>query len=120
MTVVLLLSCSQVTVKDEIVYANKGMLGAVGLHTLTNDQCEVTFQEWMSLLRTNPMLCVSVSAFGDVKKELEQLCSVCNCCSVDMTVAIDQFMTNVQKSESGENTNENDNSRTCGSSLRRN
>lgn len=97
-TVGLLLSgCDQVPIEDEIWYGNKGMLGAVEFHTFTKDQRNVSFEEWMKTLRENALICTSVKSFGDVKKELEQLCSVCNCCNADMTKAVDQFYTNVTK-----------------------
>lgn len=73
------------------------MLGAIELHTLTAGQKDISFQDWMKALRNNPMICTSVNAFGDVKKELEQLCSVCNCCAPDMTAAIDTFFNNIDQ-----------------------
>jgi hypothetical protein len=96
---VLLSSCGNVTIKDEVWYGNKGMMGAVAFHTFTTDSHEVSFEDWMRILRNNPLVCTSVTSVGDMKKELEQLCSVCNCCSPDMTAALDQFVTNVAKSQ---------------------
>lgn len=77
------------------------MLGAVEFHTFTTQQVEISFEDWMKILRTKPVMCTSVTTVGDVKKELESLCSVCNCCTADMTAAIDQFVTNVTKASGG-------------------
>lgn len=99
-TVALVLSsCGQVTVKDEVMYGNKGMIGAVEFHTLTTGQKDISFEAWMQALKTEPMICTSINAFGDVKEELEQLCSVCNCCAADMTKAIDQFFDNMTQAQ---------------------
>jgi hypothetical protein len=92
----LLSGCTQVPIKDEIVYGNKGMLGSIEFHTLTTETREVTFQEWMQIIRDNPLVCTSVTAFGDVKTELEQLCSVTPC-SPDVASAIEQFSQNLTK-----------------------
>lgn len=81
------------------MFGNKGVLGAVEFHTLTGGQREISFEDWMRTLRTQPMICTSVTAFGDVKTELEQLCSVCNCCTADTTAAIDGFFANIQAAQ---------------------
>ncbi len=96
-TVGLLPNCGHVPIKDEVVYGNKGMLGAVSFHLLTSGQENISFENWMKILRNNPLICTSVKSFGDVKIEIEQLCSICNCCSADMTKAIDQFYSNITK-----------------------
>jgi hypothetical protein len=93
----LLLSCSQVPIKDEIFYGNKGMRGAVEFHTFTTDQKQISFEDWMKMLRSEPLVCSSVSTFGDYKKAIEQLCSVCNCCSPDVTAKAEEFFNNIQK-----------------------
>lgn len=96
-TAVLVLSaCTQVPVKDEIFYGNKGMLGAVEFHTLTPGQTNLTFEQWMQLLRTQPLVCSSVNAFGDLKGAFEKLCSVCGCCSYDTKKAAEAFFTKVE------------------------
>lgn len=95
---IFLMGCGQVPVKDEVIYANKGMGGGVSFHLLTKDQKDIAFADWMKILRNNPLICTSVTAFGDIKIEIEQLCSICGCCSADMTKAIDQFVTNVTSS----------------------
>lgn len=99
--VLLLLSCNQVTVKDEIMYGNKGILGAVEFHTLTKGKREVTFEEWMKLIRSKPLICTSVEAFGDMKAAVEKVCSVCNCCTYETQAALEQFFLNVQGATKG-------------------
>lgn len=96
--VLLLLSCTNVPVKDEIFYGNKGMVGAVEFHTFTSVTREITFEQWMQMLRTQPFICSSVSTFGDMKASFEKLCSVCNCCPADTTAKAEEFFNNVTKS----------------------
>lgn len=96
-----LLSCNQVPIKDEIFYGNKGMRGAVEFHTLNTKTREISFEDWMKLLRTKPLVCSSVETFGDIKAAVEKLCSVCNCCSYETTAAIEQFFANVKKASGG-------------------
>lgn len=96
MVPLLLSGCSQVEVKDEIFYGNKGMHGAVAFHTLTPDKREITFEEWMKLLKEKPLVCSSVEAFGDYKGVVEKLCSICNCCTYETKAAFDRFFANVQ------------------------
>lgn len=95
----LLLSCTNVPVKDEIFYGSKGMLGAVEFHTFTTGSRELTFEQWMEMLRTKPLICSSTSTFGDMKQAFEKLCSMCNCCSADTTAKAEEFFNNVEKAE---------------------
>jgi hypothetical protein len=96
-----LLSCSSVPIKDEIAYGNKGMQGAVEFHTMTSSKRELSFEQWMQLLKAKPLVCTSVEAFGDFKAAVEKLCSVCNCCSYEAKAALEQFFTNVQTATGG-------------------
>lgn len=100
-TALLFLSgCDQVKITDEIWYGNKGMVGAVEFHTLTTGQKNLSFEDWMKLLKDQPMVCTSVNTFGDVKAAFEKLCSVCNCCSYDTTKAAETFFSNIKKATS--------------------
>ncbi len=101
MGLVVLNGCSAVDIKDQIAYGNKGLHGAVEFHTLTTASREISFEEWMQLLKTKPMVCTSVETFGDVKSAVEKLCSVCNCCAYDTKAAVEQFFTNVQNATKG-------------------
>lgn len=96
MVPLVLSGCSSVPIADEIAYGNKGLHGAVEFHTLTTASREITFEEWMKLLRTKPMICTSIEAFGDFKAAVEKLCSVCNCCDYSTQAAVEQFFKNVQ------------------------
>jgi hypothetical protein len=94
-----LMGCGQVQIHDEVIYGNKGMLGGVSFHLLTSGQENLDFATWMKILRSKPLICTSVKSFGDVKIEIEQLCSVCNCCAADMTKAVDDFFTNISEAQ---------------------
>lgn len=95
----LLLSCNQVPIHDEIFYGNKGMMGAVEFHTLTTDTREIGFEDWMGMIRTQPLVCSSVSTFADMKAAFEKLCSVCNCCNADTKAKAEEFFNQVMKVE---------------------
>lgn len=99
LVLIFLIDCSSVTIKDEIVFGNKGSLGAVQLHTLTSDQQDLTKPQWDKILLTQPLICASTSTFGDIKIAIEQLCSVCNCCSYNTQAAITDFFNNVNSVE---------------------
>lgn len=100
LTALLLLSgCGTVEIKDEIFYGNKGMMGAVEFHTFTTEQRNVSFEEWMKMLKSKPLICSSVSTFGDAKKFYETVCSVCNCCQVDTTAKAEEFFDNIQRAQ---------------------
>ena len=93
----LALSCSQVQIKDEVFYATKGVMGATAIHTLAPGQQNIKFQDWLTLLRTKPLVCSSIDTFGDFKKAIEQLCSVCNCCNYDSKQSMENFFSKLQK-----------------------
>lgn len=95
----LLSGCNQIPVKDEIFYGNKGMMGAIEFHTLTTGQRKISFEEWMQLLRSKPLICSSVDTFGDAKAFYEKVCSVCNCCSYETTAAAETFFSNIKASQ---------------------
>ncbi len=99
MVPLLLSACGTVPLQDEIMYGNKGMLGAVEFHTFTPAKRPLTFEQWMQLLKTKPLICTSVQTFGDIKKFMEQVCSVCNCCAADTKERAEEFFNNVQDSQ---------------------
>lgn len=76
------------------------MLGAVEFHTFTSDQRKLSFEEWMMLLKTKPLICSSVETFGDMKAAFEKLCSVCNCCTANTKTKAEEFFNNVQNAQS--------------------
>lgn len=101
MVPLLLSGCDQVPIKDAIAYGNKGMQGAVEFHTLAKGKRELTFEQWMQIIRTKPLVCTSVETFGDAKAAIEKLCSVCNCCSYDTKAQLAQFFTNIEQATGG-------------------
>lgn len=97
MAVSALSACSSVQVNDEIAYGLKpAPLGAVSVHTLFPGQTDLTEADWLNLRASTPLICASVATFGEVKKEFEQLCSVCsNCCDYSTTAAVNAFFTRI-------------------------
>lgn len=110
-------ACDSVPIHDEIFYGNKGMHGAVLFHTLAPETEELSFDQWMTVLRKEPLVCSSVTTFGDIKGAVEKLCSVCNCCSYDQKVQLQEFFQRAQKA-SQETTNEVHKSSSSGKSIR--
>lgn len=98
---VLLSSCATVPVKDEIGYGNEGKLGALEFHTLTPTTKHLSYAEWTQILLSQPLVCVSTDAFGDIKKFYEQVCSICGICDYDTTAAVDSLLTHVQMTKAG-------------------
>jgi len=96
MAVLVLSSCNKVTITDQIIYGNKGAVGAAEFHTLAAvTTVDLTPAQWQHLLLTQPLICTSVSSFGDYKIAIEQLCSVCNCCSYNTKAALNTLFANI-------------------------
>lgn len=74
-------------------------MGAVEFHSMTTDTKEISFEDWMGMIRTQPLVCSSVGTFADMKAAFEKLCSVCNCCSPDTTAKAEEFFNQVLKVE---------------------
>lgn len=85
MTVALLLSSCAIQVKDETVYGVvPGNLGAVADNFLTSNQQILTEAQWQAKMLSwqNAGLstqCVSSQTVGDLKDEIEQLCTRTPC-----------------------------------------
>ena len=70
----LLSACNTVDIKDETVYALKPPgLGALEAHTLSTPVRDLSQAEWDVMAAG--MLCMSIDAFGDYKKLVQDLCS---------------------------------------------
>ena len=70
----LLDSCGQIQIHDEVVYGLRGHgLGAVEVHTLVPVEISITQAQWDAI--STGMLCESAETFGDWKEEIEKLCS---------------------------------------------
>jgi len=75
----LLLSSCTVNIKDETLYWDAGDAGAVTANFLTPGSSMITQPAWDNM--REGMACVSSDTVADLKAELEQLCSLCNCCT---------------------------------------
>lgn len=61
--------------KDETLFALKGPgLGAFEAHFLSSATADLTQAQWDAI--SPGMICLDAVAFGDLKKEIEELCSV--------------------------------------------
>jgi hypothetical protein len=70
-------ACGSVAVKDETLYFDEGSSGAHVAHFLTPGTSDIEKDQW-DFLREG-MVCLSAQAFGDFKKEFEQMCTLITC-----------------------------------------
>ena len=90
-----LTSCEQVPVRDETIYALKGIAkcpvpttggGALLAHTLTAQELDLSEAQWEAtvwgiMATKKAVVCMSTDALGDFKSDIEKLCSEGNYCS---------------------------------------
>lgn len=69
--------CGHVSVKDEILYFDEGPSGAHFKHFLTSEEGNLDKSSWDDI--REGYVCMSSDAFGDFKKEIEQLCTKVKC-----------------------------------------
>lgn len=85
----LLSSCAQVPIKDQEWFGDEGSLGAHAFHTLTNDERQVSKDEWDNL--RFGMVCSKAESLADTKAVIEKLCSEANNCTYEVQQAITAF-----------------------------
>lgn len=66
-----------VPIKDMVLFVDKGDAGAVSFNFLTPGENHYSKSDWDSL--RFGMVCESPEAFGNIKAELEKLCSEVKC-----------------------------------------
>ena len=93
MGLLLLGNCS-VQIKDETLYWDAGPSGAVTAGFLSSGSSIIDKPAWDDL--RIGMACVSADAVGDLKSEIEKLCSVCNCCTYAVVKSLKNFFTRVE------------------------
>jgi hypothetical protein len=86
MLIPVLSGCSTVTIKDDEFCADKGTLGAACSTMLTDTVREIPKNVWDNY--RFGMLCETDSVFSDLKTDLEETCSKCNCCSNETKAAL--------------------------------
>lgn len=94
---IFIVGCAQVPIHDEVFYGTKGNNGAVAVHTLFPGTQDISEADWLNIFYSEPLICESVSTFGDIKAAVEKLCSVCNCCAYDTQKQMQTFFDNIQK-----------------------
>jgi hypothetical protein len=72
-----LVSGCAVQIKDEPLYVDEGALGAVEVHLFTPGSTDISESQWAAL--RFGMVCMSAQSFGDIKLEIESLCSKASC-----------------------------------------
>jgi len=71
------IGCNQIQINDQLWFADKGPLGAIGIHTLDTGVVQLDKETW-DRARIG-MLCTDVATFADIKKSIELLCSRTTC-----------------------------------------
>jgi hypothetical protein len=97
----LICSCA-VPIKDETIYVDEGASGAVQLHFLSPGKIDLTKPQWDEI--RFGMACMSVNAFEDFKKEIEELCTKTPC-SYKATQAIEMLNRIISLSRSMQKSN---------------
>ena len=89
----LLPSCTSVTLTDSIWCGSLGPLGATCFHSMTTDTESLTLQQWAQVWDNldNPQVCTSASTLAEWKQDIEELCSYEQDCTVDVQEAVDTF-----------------------------
>lgn len=73
MALVILSACGHVEIKDQVWYGDKGPLGAKEFHTMTTYTQKIPKDDWDNM--RFGMLCTNAQTFGEIKREIEVLCS---------------------------------------------
>lgn len=98
-------ACSQVEIKNQLWCVDQGTLGAHCANTLKSETYDIPVDIWEN--RRFGQICTNDdpdklgTQFAEMKKELEQLCSVYNACTYEKVTALRGFlkhMTDKQKS----------------------
>lgn len=92
-----LIGCTNVEIKDQEWFGSLGPLGAVSMHTLTNESDVLAYSDWVAKWdnATDPMICISSTGFAELKKEQELLCMYSNDCTYEVRQQIDAFYSKV-------------------------
>lgn len=92
MALPLLVSCTGVTISDEIWCGSLGPEGAVCFHTLTNDTETMTLQQFAVWWddTTDPKVATSTKNLLAIKSAIEKFCSD-ETCSYDMTAQVNSI-----------------------------
>ena len=93
-TLLLFSSCAPIPIKDFEVCADGGDFGATCAHFLTTETRDMDKQTW-DAARVGE-LCISGDAYGQIKAEIEQLCSVTNRCSYEQIQMVNQFAQRIE------------------------
>lgn len=73
--------CASVQISDNTVFADKGNLGSLEIHTMVDGVKAIDKASWDAM--RFGMLCVSPETFAEWKKDIEVLCSYSGRCSYD-------------------------------------
>lgn len=90
-----LFSCA-VRINDETFYVDAGSLGAVTVNLLTPGSEIVPPDQWNPM--REGMFCMSPQSFGDIKTEIEELCSKTTC-SYQVKQALQGFTGRVERAQ---------------------
>tara|TARA_R110000868_G_scaffold291143_1_gene551532 strand:+ start:226 stop:594 length:369 start_codon:yes stop_codon:yes gene_type:complete len=86
----MVLSCSQVQIKDSEWFGNLPDGSAIAFHFLTPENRELSREQWDQ--ERVGMVCTKSDNFGDWKAALEKLCRVSGKCSYQTKKKISQFI----------------------------
>lgn len=94
LSVLSLVSCARITIKDQEYCGDAGPLGASCFTTLSNQSRDLTPAEWEE--ERFGKICTDASNFADNTANILKACRLCKCCTYDAKSKVIQFKENVQ------------------------
>ena len=94
MVALLLSACSTVKIQDEEFCADMGSQGATCAHLLTNQTRDIEQPEWDNT--RFGWFCTTGDDLAEMKKEIEELCSVSGKCDYATQQALAKFFSRVK------------------------
>lgn len=97
MVALLLSSCQTVAIKDETFNVDAGPAGAFTVNFLSAGSKDIPPGQWDQLRLGQ--YCMDYTAVGDFKRELEDLCSKCGCCTWEVSQAMRAFFYRTEQAQ---------------------
>lgn len=89
LSVLNLVSCTQIKIKNQEYCGDAGPLGATCFNTLTDDTRDLTPSEWDDV--RFGMVCSKAEAYTENVAIIQKACRICKCCTYDAKKKIMKF-----------------------------
>ncbi len=104
-TMFILASCARVEIKNQLWCVDLGSLGAHCANTLKSETYDLDVQTWEN--RRFGQFCTNDdsdklgSQLAEMKKELEEICSIYSACTYEQVAALHNFLKDMAKRQAG-------------------